>query len=261
MSPLVKRFTNLQAALIALFFVTAGMALIVASDDLDYFKAHHSQQLIAREMGALMFVTASVSILWELFAKRSLLQEVIELVRLSDNVLKAGLRRAFTAFYADIDWADLFKGVTEVDLAVSYARTWRNTHRTELRALKKKAGARVRLILPDPEYAPLVGELARRYGQTEDAMKSALKEAIAEFTEYLSGGDAELELYLAKRQTSYSYFRFNDTVVVAIICNADGRADRNGLVCNRPGKLTESFEADFECFRGQARRILPPPAE
>jgi len=248
-----KKLTTLITSLIALVFIFAGLGLIVLTDELDYFTTHGSQKSIVRELGALMFVTASISVFWELFAKRSFLHEVVELVRISENIEESGVSRLCKDFYHTPPWAELFKDTTEFDMVVSYARTWRSMHHSHLVALGKDPKCRIRVVLADPNCPELVAELARRYNKTHEEMLVSMNEAVREYTEFLGGGLAQFELYLSKRACLYTYYRFNDSIVVSFLPNHKVmRTERPTIILERSGVFPTIFRQDFHQLIAQS---------
>lgn len=256
-----KKLTTLVTTLIAIVFIGTGLGLIVLTDELDYFAHHGSQKSIIRELGALMFVTASISVFWELFAKRSFLHEVVELVRISENVEESGVSRLCKDFYHAPPWAELFKDTTEFDMVVSYARTWRSMHHSHLTALSNDPKCRIRVVLADPNCQELVAELARRYEKTVEEMLASMNEAVREYTDFLGRGSASFELHLSKRSCLYTYYRFNDSIVVSFLPNHKVmRTERPTIVLERSGIFPTIFRRDFDALVAQSTLNYSNPA-
>src|ERR1043166_8585556 len=112
---------------------------------------HPRLEVVVREAGALVFVTGLLSIFWELLAKRSLADEIIDKGGISRQVLGSGLLKVTPNFHRDIDWPVLFKDVHEIDIFFAYGGSWRATHYEELNAFARRNGARLRVVLPDPD--------------------------------------------------------------------------------------------------------------
>jgi hypothetical protein len=246
-----KPFVKLQALFITCLFICFGVVLLLLSEQATI--AHPTWQVILRELGALMLVTASVSFLWEFFAKLALLKDVIELVELSENIEASGINSVYQKFYEEPPWADLFEDATEVDLHVSYARTWRASQRTRLRDLSKRK-CHIRLLMANPESDDLVKELSRRHATTPVEMRKLITESQAEFCDLLGKGLATYELFLTDRAVLYTYYRFNDSIVVACGANSDAKADRPAFLLTRPGVLTAFVKEDFESCLRMAKR-------
>jgi hypothetical protein len=248
MPVIIKKLTTLTTVFLAFLIIAFGLSLIVISNDLEFFKSYPSLQATTRELGALLFVTASISMVWELFVKRSFLQEVVELVHLSQNIQQSGVSRITKNSYHAVPWDELFADTTEFDMIVSYARTWREMHRTQLRELSSNPKCRIRVVLADPNSQPLISELSRRYAISESDIVALIKEAIQNFTDYLGRGSATFELYLSNRACLYTYYRFNDSLVVSFTANHHAKTDRPCLLLEQSGSLTTFFRDDFEKF-------------
>src|SRR3954453_421483 len=82
---------NLKTMVASLAAILAGLGMLYASAVLG---DHHPRwEGVGREAGALVFVTGLLSVFWELLAKRSLANEIIDKVGISRQILAAGLRK------------------------------------------------------------------------------------------------------------------------------------------------------------------------
>jgi hypothetical protein len=74
---------------------------------------------VLREGGALLFVTATLSVVWDLRGRRQLTNEVLSAAGLSKAITDAGLTE-LTTHYAEIDWNGLLNRASHVDLFFAY---------------------------------------------------------------------------------------------------------------------------------------------
>jgi hypothetical protein len=82
-------------------------------------------------------------VLWELAGKRAFTREILETARTSTDVEAAGLNRIGVRYLDDPDWEQLFRPVRKLDIFVAYARTWRHSNLSRLRAVAARPGARI----------------------------------------------------------------------------------------------------------------------
>lgn len=98
---------NLKAVVASLVAILVGLAVLYASAVLG---EHHPRlEVVVREAGALVFVTGLLSVFWELLANRSLANEIIAKVGISQQILASGLLKITPNFHRDINWPELFK--------------------------------------------------------------------------------------------------------------------------------------------------------
>jgi hypothetical protein len=182
---------------------------------------------------------------------------------LSESIRDSGVHDVFRRFYRDVPWNDLFRGLREFDLIANYARTWKNTNRDALRELAANPKATIRIVLANPNNPDLMGELARRYDLSVADVTTCVRESVADFTALLAGRAADCHIHLSDRAASYTYYRFDDALLLTLFSNNNAKADRPGFLLKRDGTLTqflrEEFEEYFRASRGRDSARIPSP--
>lgn len=158
-----------------------------------------------------------------------------------------GLKAVYTRFTQDIDWHPLFTGVTELDLFISYGSTWRHTVHEDLSTVAANRKARVRIVLPDPNNPDLISELSRRFAIEPEALKGRLDEAVKEFKDIFQGSACQFQLICIPTAPVYTYYRFNQRILVAFYKNQTRRADVPALLLTQ-GPLYDFFYNDFSAM-------------
>lgn len=183
---------NLKTMVASLAAILAGLGMLYASAVLG---DHHPRwEVVVREAGALVFVTGLLSGFWELLAKRSLANEIIDKVGISRQILAAGLRKVTPNFHRDIDWPELFKDAHQIDIFFAYGGSWRAAHYEELTAFARRSGARLRIVLPDPDDAGIVAEMAHRFGTTPSETETRIRTSREEFAVLAKNAIAKIEV-------------------------------------------------------------------
>jgi hypothetical protein len=71
-----------------ILFAVGGLYLAAK---VPWFRTHPSWQKIAQDVGSAIFVTGLLTLLWELFARRAVVAEVLADAKLSDRAVNAGI--------------------------------------------------------------------------------------------------------------------------------------------------------------------------
>lgn len=203
-------------------------------------------EVVVREAGALFFVTGLLSVFWELLAKRSLANEIIDKVGISRQILAAGLRKVTPNFHRDIDWPELFKDAHQIDIFFAYGGSWRAAHYEELTEFARRNGARLRIVLPDPDDPSIVAELARRFGTTLSETVTRIQTSKEDFSALGKNAVAKIEVWYLPRSPVFSYYRFDSVAIVGLYHHKNIRAVVPAFSFAKPGSLYDFFADEFE---------------
>jgi hypothetical protein len=158
---------------------------------------HPIRSDVLREIGVLLFVTAVLTLAWELIGKRAFADEILVKANMSRDLADAGIEVVTPTFMDNrIAWNELFKNSNRLDIWVSYASTWRNSHAQAIEKLLSRRDARLRVVLPDPEDAQLMDVLSQRFEKTPETLKEQVKEARDAFAKFSKHGT--VEIYFSK---------------------------------------------------------------
>ncbi len=148
---------------------------------------------VFREIGVALLVTAALTVMWDLIAKRAFTDEVLAKANMSRDLAEAGIRMVTPSFMdGRISWSDLFKCSSKLDIWVSYASTWRNSHAQEIEKMLSKKGALLRVVMPDPSDQQILGALAARYETTAESVATHVQEAIDGFSKFNKNKNVEM---------------------------------------------------------------------
>jgi hypothetical protein len=204
-----------------------------------------------------------VTLLWELFGKRAFVDEVLAKAQISRAITFAGIIKITDSFHYDIDWKALFQSVNKLDIFFAYGRTWRHTHIQELQELAKREGARVRVVLPDPEDEHTVFELARRFGYSSEELRKLIEEATEDFrclrSWGIEGKGARIEIWYLPATPQFSFYRFDRIAILALYPHRRERAPVPTIVCEMGGTLYDFICKEFEAMirpDGLARLVM-----
>ncbi|HEV7766959.1 MAG TPA: hypothetical protein VGQ76_18310 [Thermoanaerobaculia bacterium] len=246
-SRLSQSVSNWIAIATSIATMLGAIILLYSVEKIAWFNTHPTWQKIADEIGAIVFVTGLISILWELRARRALVDEIFAAAKLSERLRQAGVTDATADFLTDLDWQPFFDGAKEVDVFFAYGGGWRGLHVEQLRTLNKRAGARLRIILPDPTSKDTVTELARRFGYSEAELVGKINDSIKAFRDFVSepGAKATIEVWVLPKSPLYSFYRFDDRAIFALYQHKGIRVTVPAFTIRR-GSLFAFFESELD---------------
>jgi hypothetical protein len=249
-----KTATNYTAWLLAIGFLTFGIAALWSSA---YWHDHDGPEtwvVLMREIGALLFVTSAVTVLWDLRGKRALTREILAAARLSAEIDAAGLK-SVSAPYMKIDWDELFSGACHVDLFFTYANTWRNTHATAMYKVAARSEARMRIVLPDPTHDPLIATIAARFALETEDLRKRIDNAIEDLHRLRkqAATPTAVELRLTRFFPAYSYYRFDGHGVMTPFAQVPGRFEVPTLEFGGEGFLFDFYAKQFDALWEDAK--------
>jgi len=245
---LSRTVSNWVAIATSVVTMLGAVALLYVVEKIAWFNTHPTWQKIADEIGAIVFVTGLIAVLWELRARRALVDEIFAAAKLSERIRHAGVTDATADFLGDLDWQQFFEGAREIDVFFAYGGGWRGQHIERLREVNRRPGARIRVILPDPTSTDTVTELARRFGYTESVVVDKINESIKTFEELARepGAKAAIEVWVLPKTPMYSFYRFDDRALFALYQHKGTRATVPAFTIRRGGSLFAFFESDLD---------------
>lgn len=248
----MKDITNLRTLLVSGALLLVGVFFLFLSEKLTYEQGYLWVKSLISNFGGLLVATLSITILWELFSKRSFLDEILERTGLADDVRSAGLRGISVNPVKGPDFTKLIREAERLDIFVCYANTWRASHEADLRYLASKRKARIRLIVPDPEDMEIMRDLARRFNAASDqVMSQRIKDAIQDYkTLFASAGNPDLDfsVWVHHENPVTSFYRFDRLAVVTLYKHARGRGNVPTFVAERYGTLYSYVEAEIDAL-------------
>ncbi len=250
---LSRVLVDLAAWQIGLGLVIVGVAALYLSAEWTGANGPSAWDSVLREGGALLFVTATLSAVWDLRGRRQLTNEVLSAAGLSKAITDAGLTE-LTTHYAEIDWNGLLNRASHVDLFFAYAATWRAYHDAALRRLVTREGVRLRVILPDREDKAQVGQLAARFGTSGEEIVQKIKDAEDAFGVLSRESDqhASVKVRVTRIFPVFTYYRFDGRCIGVLYSQAGERVEVPAFECQHGGTLHKFFSDQFTALWNDA---------
>src|SRR5207244_95146 len=116
----------------------------------------------------------------------------------------------------------------------------------ELNAVARRSGARLRIVLPDPDDANVVAEMARRFATSPAETEKRIRSSREEFEAQAKNAVAKIEVWYLPRSPVFSYYRFDSTAIVGLYHHKSIRATVPAFTFAKPGSLYDYFSDEFE---------------
>lgn len=251
MRSIVRERMSLRTIVIAIVVSAAGMSLLGWTASSERWQDATSWQAFLQNLGALLFVTGLLTVVWDLFSKRAFAKELLDLTGLADDVRAAGLVRAVSSFRTEMNWPNLLRKTSTLDLFVCWARTWRNQHESELAAILTRKSGLIRVILPDHEHAETLATMVTHFsGYDADRIKQEVADAVAFFKKLHTerkNRSARVEIRHVRRVPLFSWYRLDEQVaILAFYAHRQKVSTIPTFVCRRGGFIYEFADHEFE---------------
>jgi len=254
--------TSLRTILAAILIGLLGVLLISVSENIHWFEEHRGWKAPIRELGGILVATVTVALLWELYAKRAFLEELMAAAHIGEDVRAARLLNITNNFMRGIHWDEFFRKANKLTIFFSYGNPWKD-YGEELHNLAARHNTQVQLMLPDPEDEKVIIELARRFGETPDEVKQGIKKTEREFRELFSAskGSIQFAIWYLSFAPVFSYYIFDDVVVLTLYKHRRGRVAIPAFVFEKGGKLYDFINEEHEAIINEsnqlARKVFP----
>lgn len=248
---LQRRITNLGSIFLSLVFVVLGVGLIYLTEHYDPWTGMKAFQALTRDFGSLFVVTGAFTILWEVAGRRVLFDEFWSKAQLAESIRAAGLRHIAKSFRTEVDWPDLFRDTSKLDIFFAYGRTWRNTHAEHLERLISREDSRLRIVMPDPEHLPTMTDLAHRFSMSPEEVAGLVQETTREFQLFRTriGVNADrVQLWYLPTPPVFTFYRFDRKAVLALYTHRKGREPVPAFVVEAEGYLYDFVRHELDAM-------------
>jgi hypothetical protein len=236
-----------------LVVIAAACVAIVGFAAMQFARILQPQNVLReplRDLGAFLVITVVLAVIFELFARRSMLAEFMDSARLSDAIGASGIVGVSHTWYRDIPWQQIFKAAAQIDMLVTFSEKWRWAFTDELRHFARRGRGGIRIVLPDPDDPTVVAALAQRFETTVQEVTRRIREAREEFERLFSeeGGEHfRWSIWYLPRTPLYTCYRFDDICILSLYRHRR-RGEVPTLILKRGGTLFDFACEDFHSF-------------
>lgn len=252
--------TNLRTYIASGLIFLIGLALLFASEKATFGAGYLWFKSLLSNFGALLIASTSIALLWELFSKRSFLEELLAKTGLAEDLRTVGVTGISLNPVRGPDFSKLIRLSERLDIFVCYANTWRATFEEDLKTLAAKKNCRIRLIVPDPDNAEIMKDLAKRFNAADAAtMEARIKQAITEYKALfnsVANNTLDFSVWIHDETPVSSFYRFDRCAVITLYKHAKGRGNAPTIVAERGGALYTYIENEIDSM---IKGIAPYP--
>lgn len=253
---LIEERVNLRTAVVSLIMGSLGILLLYLSSNGAFWETHKNWQIVLRNIGSLIFATTIIKLIWEIWEKRAFLDEILAKMKISKDIESSGIIGVAQSFHHDINWKSHFSTVKELDIFVTYARTWRNTYKSDFKEVIKRKDTKIRVFLPDPEDEQVIKELAKRFNRSEKAIDNLIKEAAEYFKKLCPSKNnqgTKIEILFLPVVPVFSFYRFDKIAIFTLLSHRRNRVEIPAFVCRKGGSLYNYIYKELEAMIKMAR--------
>jgi hypothetical protein len=248
--------TNGWTVVWSLVIVGAAIVLFYVSNREDWIRSLGWRTTLNQVAGVFV-ATGILSVGWELLGKRRFAIEVLAKAQLSAEIVEAGITHVSNQYLEDVEWADLFRDATKVDVVVAYANTWRNTHAHRLREVASRPGTRLRVYLLDPDDPETMRSHAERFNSTPERLAGQIDDAIQFYSGLTTADGGVVEVYVRPGERVFSAYRFDSHAVLTLYSHGKERRTSVPTFVVRGGSLWKFVYDEIDSIREQSRKVFP----
>lgn len=248
-----SRFARLKTSLSAVFVVVVCLALglLLLWIGSDSRGSSTAWEAVAQNCGGALIATGAISVFWDLIGRRAFATEVLAAAGTAEDVARAGIAGVSTDYRNFVDWDAMIRSASDIELAVAWANTWRESHRQAWEAWASGSGACGRVLLPDPDNAEVLSDLGRQFNLPSGEVKENILRAAKGFSAL-----GPVEVRYTDARPVWTYYGFRDTSVVTLHTLAKAKShDVPSFHVIRTGDLATWCSAQFEAAWSDARMI------
>jgi hypothetical protein len=249
----IRNVFSLKLFLFSMFCLLISIAMFACVEPLE--SGHKIWAAIFREVGSAVLVALGLGVFWEVYGKRAYTDELFEKAHISQSLAAAGIVRFTTFRSTELEWDSLFESSQTLDMFVAYAATWRNTQVDRINAMLSTSTGSIRIVLPDPENARLVGELAHRFSIEANDMEGRIRSAAAFFLERQLKAVGNMNIRFTSEVPLYSYYIFRSGAIFAFFNHkSDKEEPVPAIQANKNGSFYPYLQKQFDVLYASSRR-------
>lgn len=263
-----REITNLRTYFASGTIFVIGLILLIVSEWFSFAVGYNWLKSLFSNLGALIIASVSIALLWELFSKRAFLDELLAKTGLAEDIRTVGVAGISLNPVKGPDFSKLIRASNGLDIFVCYANTWRATFEEDLKTLATKKDAKIRLIVPDPDNAEIMKDLAKRFNAGDaSVMEARIKSAIVEYKALFNSvhnASLRFSIWIHDETPVTSFYKFDHCSVITLYKHAKGRGNAPTIVADRGGSLYTYIQSEIDSmidgvppYSKLARQIFP----
>lgn len=202
-------------------------------------------------IGEAFLISGTISVIADQLVRRDISNFWLDAVGIEKSIREAGLKEIKSSFH-NFDFSPLFRSAKEIDVCFIYASAWLSYNVNSIKDFLSRDGGRLRVCLLD-DGAAVVPPLADSFGYEAKDLQDRILKSVAELQSCVDDLrkcaklKGQLLIYKHTRPPRYSYYRFDETLLLVSYNNARGRPDVPVFVFRDSSMgVTKFLTDDFE---------------
>jgi len=249
----------LRTGIAVLGAIVVGGALLLLS----YSADGRWYQRLLNDFGSIIIASIALVLIFDYWQKEAFFRELFQTAKFGAELKSSGLTGFSSSFQDDIDWDDLFKSSSHLDIFFVYGQTWRNNHVAKVESLLSRDKTRVRVVLPNPGARVVMDEIALRFNYDVPTLQSKIEKARSYFERLGTKYPGKVEIFYLSRSMTHSYYRFNSAAVLALYSHHPDRSAVPTFTANRGGDIYKFIRDEWYSViengveKGYTLRVFP----
>jgi hypothetical protein len=248
--------TTLGGILVSLVLTIFGSALLFWGTAISV--DHEFGREMLKSFGSIIVSIGMLAFMWELFTKRSFLEETLALANMTVELKNAGIELVTNHYLGEVQWGEMLKAPPTLDFFFTYARMWCNVNSVSLGEAARMKNRTIRVLLPDPNNAHVVAELARRFNSNPPDVERGIKETTAFFEKLgtRTGEGTSVQVRYTSRVPLFSMYLMGERAVFSLYSHETGKGHVPTYLVKRAGLLYQYLEEEFS-FLWNSATVAP----
>lgn len=240
-----RTITTLAGVLVSVLITVSGVAILLwgiwLPADPEFVRE------LVKTLGSALISIGGLSFMWELFSKRTFLEETLALANMTSELKNAGIEQVSNRYLNGLQWAGMIETAQTLDVFFAYGRTWCNVNTVSLGELTHARNRSLRVLLPDPGNPQVISELARRFKSQPKDVEDAINESKS-FFERLGrrpGEGTTVEVRLVAATPLFSMYLLGQRAVFSLHSHQQKIGHVPTCVVKREGLIYRYLEEEF----------------
>jgi hypothetical protein len=240
-----------------LLLALTGAALLYLSE----FIPTGAWKNIIGQISLAILISGILGIINEYMLKDSLVELILEKVKIKENVDKTGLEEIVPDI-TEINYKYYFKKARKnIDIVHIYGRTWTNNNIDEITERVMNSNCHVRVVLVDPE-SPFTPALEEHFQYENGQLKTLIadvskvwkeKHAKKERSKTRKSNQGSIKLYYHKGQPVNSMYRIDDRVIVVQTNTTQEKTTRMPAIIFKDTNKSNCF---FNIYKKEIEQLI-----
>lgn len=236
--------------LLAMVVGFIGLGCLYLGLSVSIWSGREGIRAVVVNLGALLIGTVPIQLIWEWYGKRAFRSDILSTSKMLSEIDTTGL--SFIGDFRDIDFSQLIRRSSHIEIHVAYAQTWRNVNIPYLREFSARKGTTLRVILPDPFDEITMHALCVRFGYSEQDLQKLIIQAADTYSAMSSLG-SKVDVMYAPQVPSISCYRFDKVVIFSVYSLAKVRGFIPAVQAVQGGTLYEWVTSELDSLARLSR--------